>query len=175
MRRPKCTSGKNFYWIGETVFVQCAQTVTGYREKALRYDEVVSGPTIYTYVLGNPVSLIDPLGLDPANGQGFSTHYGNWCGKNWSGGQSGSIISTNPKGPVDSLDSCCMAHDYCYAKIEDKDCPLSKAEKKKAFDACDATVGQCSRALSNNGTGWPSSPSNSSDAYFYKQKLQKVF
>ncbi|WP_211357694.1 RHS repeat-associated core domain-containing protein [Denitratisoma oestradiolicum] len=127
------------------------------------------------YVSGDPISLSDALGLDPANGRGFSTHYGNWCGRNWSGGKSGPIISSTPDGPVDSLDACCMAHDYCFAEVEDESCPLSKRKKKEALEQCNATLARCSRALSNNGRGWPSPPSNTNDAYFYKQKLQSVF
>ena len=133
------------------------------------------GPNVFAYVSGNPTILADPKALDPADGRAFSTQYGNWCGKNWSGGKSGPIIPSNPEGPVDSLDKCCMALDYCYAKLEDKACPLSKAEKAKAFKECDTTLAMCSRALSNNGVGWPSPPKNSSDAYFYKQKLQTFF
>ena len=53
---------------GETVFVQCAQTVAGSRENALDYDDCTSGPTIFTYVEDNPVSNIDPFGLIKGNG-----------------------------------------------------------------------------------------------------------
>ncbi|WP_417069869.1 RHS repeat-associated core domain-containing protein [Niveibacterium terrae] len=81
------------------------------------------GVNTYSYVGGNPIMLFDALGLEPERGQGFSTHYGNWCGRNWSGGQSGPNIPSKPAGPVDGLDACCMAHDYCYAKLEGKSCP----------------------------------------------------
>ncbi|WP_417069870.1 hypothetical protein [Niveibacterium terrae] len=53
--------------------------------------------------------------------------------------------------------------------------PLSKRDKKEAFNQCDAAVAQCSRALSNSGVGWSLLPQNATDAHFYKQKLQKVF
>ena len=48
---------------GEPVFVHCAQTVTASGQNALFYDGGASGQIIYTYVGGNPLSRIDPLGL----------------------------------------------------------------------------------------------------------------
>lgn len=33
----------------------------------MRYDALASGPTVYAYVGGNPMSRIDPLGLSPAD------------------------------------------------------------------------------------------------------------
>ena len=61
----------------------------------------------YTYVEGNPVSLVDPNGL-------FEM-YGNWGGSNWSGGKSGQRIPTNLMPPTDNYDACYAQHDYCYA------------------------------------------------------------
>src|SRR6266850_1424379 len=72
-----------------------------------------AGLNTYAYVGGSPLQWTDPYGLE---GQGFSTRYGNWCGKNWSGGSQSPKIPQNPAAPSDSLDECCMAHDYCYAK-----------------------------------------------------------
>src|ERR1035437_4686281 len=59
----KLASRKKFCKTGEAVFVNLPQTVDTSRENAHWYGEVVSGPTIYSYVLGNPVNYRDPLGL----------------------------------------------------------------------------------------------------------------
>ena len=48
---------------GEPVFVHCAQTVTASGQNALFYDGGASGQIIYTYVNGNPLRYVDPLGL----------------------------------------------------------------------------------------------------------------
>ena len=34
------------------------------------------------------------------------TDYGNWCG-----------LGNNALEPVDGMDACCKAHDYCYGNI----------------------------------------------------------
>ena len=44
-------------------FFNSAASCTSARENAFRYDGVASGSIIYTYVGGNPISLVDPLGL----------------------------------------------------------------------------------------------------------------
>ena len=59
----KCVSRKICSSTGEAVFVHTAQTVAGSRGNALGYDDCTSGPTIFTYVEGNPLIDVDPLGL----------------------------------------------------------------------------------------------------------------
>ena len=49
---------------GEGAFVIRAQARTTSRERALRYDGLASGATVYAYVNENPLSGIDPNGLD---------------------------------------------------------------------------------------------------------------
>jgi len=71
-RRAKCASRKKTSAPGESVFFISPQTRTALRENALHYDEGVSGSIIYTYVEGNPISRIDPLGL---MGQGAGANY----------------------------------------------------------------------------------------------------
>lgn len=44
-------------------FFDSAQTVTASGQNALHYDWSASGSIMYTYVNGNPISKIDPLGL----------------------------------------------------------------------------------------------------------------
>lgn len=62
---------------------------------------------MYTYVNGNPVSRIDPLGLDktiwpPGTDRSIfdGPRNGNWGGGNWSGGVAGGGTGNAP--PLDS-------------------------------------------------------------------------
>lgn len=48
---------------GRAVFVSCPQARTASSENAFGYDGGASGQTIYTYVDGDPVNLVDPSGL----------------------------------------------------------------------------------------------------------------
>jgi len=59
----KIASREKLLKTGEAVFVQSAQTVAAYREKACWYGGTVSGQTIYSYVNGNPLGSFDPFGL----------------------------------------------------------------------------------------------------------------
>jgi hypothetical protein len=62
----KCASTENFLPPRRTAFVSCPQTVDVSGENALRYGRCASGETIYGYVEGNPINLIDPEGLTSA-------------------------------------------------------------------------------------------------------------
>ena len=55
--------GKNAPNQGEGVFVSGSLTRTRPGENALRYDGIASGPTLYGYVLQDPINGIDPYGL----------------------------------------------------------------------------------------------------------------
>ena len=133
-----------------------------------------SNNNTYVYVSENPLGWSDPFGLD---GRGFSTRYGNWCGKNWSGGQKGPIIPQNPAGPIDSVDACCMAHDFCWAKFECDRCG-SNAEKKAAKHECDRILVDCLDELKGQAPqNWPKPPppGQEVDAYFFCQKAKWYF
>jgi RHS repeat-associated protein len=98
-----------------------------------------SGVNTYGYVLGNPVSKIDPYGLFPM--------YGNWGGSNYSGGVSTSTIPFYQYAPIDAFDDCYMRHDYCYAGVANSSptkgnassCPARSSPKPSDCDAALAT------------------------------------
>jgi RHS repeat-associated protein len=133
-----------------------------------------SGTNTYVYVSGNSLLWSDQYGLA---GGGFSTRYGNWCGKNWSGGHQGPTIPQNPAGPIDSVDACCMAHDYCWAKLECGQCG-STADKTTGKRDCDRVLVSCLDALKGKAPqNWPKPPpvGQEVDAYFFCQKAKWYF
>ena len=71
--------GKNCLKPRGSVFVYCPESRIASRENAFDYDECVSGSIIYTYVEGNPLSLIDPLGLT-ATGAAIGGTIGSYMG-----------------------------------------------------------------------------------------------
>ncbi|MDO9166723.1 MAG: RHS repeat-associated core domain-containing protein [Rhodoferax sp.] len=78
----------------------------------------------FSYVGGNPLSHIDPLGLDATklnNTSGGRSRVdgptnGNWGGKCWSGGKYSCGPGNGPgtARPTDSGDACYQRHDTCY-------------------------------------------------------------
>jgi RHS repeat-associated protein len=139
------------------------------------------GVNTFVYVGGNPLSWMDPHGLTPVNGipadGSWDTYYGNWCGKNWSGACNGPIIPSNPAKPIDSLDSCCMDHDYCYAKYECDTC-MPEVDKEAGKKECDKTFLACLYKLRNTPLyHWPKPPPRGTEAnaYGYFQKAMRSF
>lgn len=132
----------------------------------------------YAYVGSNPLSFIDPYGLAPSGSGSFSTRYGNWCGKNWSGGQAGRLIPQNPAAPVDSVDACCRDHDYCYAKYECDNKCMPEKEKKTGKAKCEDTFVDCLDKLKGKAPqNWPQPPKSGTEAeaYFFCQKAKWWF
>ena len=82
------------------------------------------------FVLNNPVSRVDALGL--ASWNPLDWGYGNWCG--WS--------RSGPGAPIDEVDAACMMHDYCLATWTDAwKCPPCNADLCLAVGAA-----ACSRS-----------------------------
>ena len=136
---------------------------------------LAAGPNTFAYVLSNPLGSTDQFGLEGAS----LSRYGNWCGKNWSGGNAGPKIPNNPGGPIDSLDECCKSHDYCYAQFECGDIACGKSdEKKKGKQKCDDGLVACLTKLKNKPPeNWPKPPrpGTETDAYFFCQKAYYYF
>ena len=62
--QPECASTQNSTLHREPIFFIRPQALEASNENALAYDGWSSGPIIYAYVYANPLSFVDPLGLD---------------------------------------------------------------------------------------------------------------
>ncbi len=131
---------------------------------------LAGGLNTYSYVANAPLGQSDPYGLEP-----ISLRYGNWCGKNYSGGKAGPRIPANPAAPVDSLDECCMAHDYCYQNYElCVECGRKVVEVYKV--RCDETLHECLDKLRGRPPqAWPRPPKPGTEhtAFQYCQWTKK--
>ena len=91
------------------------------------------GYNVYDYVSGDPVDFDDPSG-------NWRIH-GNWCGPNWTGGQTEPYIPSHDqdgyyKDPRDYVDKVCSHHDKCYAKCRAKH-PCSPWGRRFCNRKCD--------------------------------------
>ncbi|MGJ7558733.1 RHS repeat-associated core domain-containing protein [Variovorax sp. RB3P1] len=110
------------------------------------------------YVDANPLSFIDPLGLDSSNyfnrsgGRSLlnGPTNGSWGGKCWSGGQyscKGNPVGDAP--PTDSGDACYKRHDLCY---------VACGSNGACRTVCDRTLVEELRALPEEPRQWPQPP-----------------
>jgi RHS repeat-associated protein len=132
---------------------------------------LLAGVNTYAFVLGDPLRYADPQGLDKTiweirgpRGLSDGPRNGNWCGGNWSGGWVPSLHggASGPHGPVDSLDSCCQAHDLCWDDCE----PLKGAPRRyqECRYKCNKTLVKCLDDLDPDCTKWPQQPRPGTEA-----------
>jgi RHS repeat-associated protein len=89
---------------------------------------------LYNYVGGNPVNYTDPSGRRRV--------YGNWCGPNWTGGQTEPYNPAHDnvyRPPIDNLDTICLNHDKCYFRCR-RDHPCSVTDRQNCMRNCDQTL-----------------------------------
>jgi RHS repeat-associated protein len=113
---------------------------------------------LYAYVGGNPISFIDPHGLDAtrytntAGGRPLShgPTNGNWGGKCWSGGKySCGTEKSGDKPPTDSADQCYKDHDECWERC---------GNDKLCMAICDGKFVEDLTKLPEDPRNWPQPP-----------------
>ncbi|MHB8723517.1 MAG: RHS repeat-associated core domain-containing protein [Steroidobacteraceae bacterium] len=136
-----------------------------------------AGVNTYAYVGSNPLSYLDPFGLDEThvvNTTGGRSVWdgptnGMWGGKCWSGGQyscGGHPMGKKP--PTDSGDACYMHHDNCYDKCKGD---------TKCLKACDAVLVKELKLLPDDPTKWPEPPlkGTETDSSTYRYWAIRIF
>jgi RHS repeat-associated protein len=138
----------------------------------------------YKYVNDNPFRWTDPLGLiewpfeapmpwnegaetmSPLLPDALVPTYGNWGGPGWSGGQRGGI---GPLPPVDSMDKCFKAHDFCYGEL---DCSKDSASVRRS---CDKELVRCLTQLPSDPLSWPGPAPDPKRAERYRKAATRLF
>jgi hypothetical protein len=100
--QPECASRQNSLDHRRPIFFIAAQPVDAYREIRPDYDGWSSGPIIYTYVGGNPISRVDPTGLDTYVASRDLASFGNSARSLSNPITHTFTFSTNPNGTVAS-------------------------------------------------------------------------
>jgi RHS repeat-associated protein len=116
----------------EKMHPRFASRIKGRLSQSLAVIESRNTP-LYVFVNNDPLSRVDPRGL-------FTFRvYGNYCGPGWCNGQwvkeeNCSCSKPQPlRAPIDSMDSCCQAHDLC----------LAPAKTSAEMQACDKAICGC--------------------------------
>jgi RHS repeat-associated protein len=129
---------------------------------------ISGGLNRFSYVASNPLNDRDATGLDPIVWRSKTGPlYGNWGGKDWSGGQrpsenGGEMGSARP---VDSIDFCAQQHDKCWDSADGKNMlcvpPMDASAKK---DVCDPQFDRCLARLPDDPRKWPVPPTPGTEA-----------
>ena len=141
------------------------------------------GMNTYSYADQDPLIKADPSGLDvtiwvpgPGRGIGDGPRNGNWCGGNWSGGQVPKVNGgrDGTKGPMDSLDRCCMVHDQCYNKCDKSP---ERNLQTACVNNCDKDFIGCMNRLDDDCSNWPEPPrlGTESDSQYFRDDATRYF
>jgi RHS repeat-associated protein len=88
----------------------------------------------YAYVGDDPINNSDPSGQVPV--------HGNWCGPNWTGGQTEPYNPLHDDiylPPIDYTDKVCKNHDQCYDRCRQEN-PCDKSARRSCMRSCDQTL-----------------------------------
>jgi len=138
------------------------------------------GLNTYGYVVANPLTFSDPMGLDATSwGRNpfLGPSNGNWGGKCWSGGRY-SCGSHEPGNlpPTDDADRCYMQHDLCYVRCNNGQCS-DDSQKANCIRNCDRALPQCLRQLHQDPKKWdnPPKPGTEGDTQRFRWAAEQYF
>lgn len=148
------------------------------------------GENFYVYVGKNATNFNDPLGLFlvpvnliPPNTPGLNLPvpspenaaiplpfitYGNYGGKGWTGGYTGT------RKPIDSLDECFKDHDGCYGRVQNTS-PKGPCNETPTYGLCDKNLLDCMRMLPPDPRQWLRPARNPFWANLYRRAADWYF